>query len=118
MPIQSKEFGFTKPGPYIYELLSELNITHETVSKLIQIIDDAAVLIEEDNQHKAVHTTCRLESIGDMLNTIFRDEGNAHAKFYRVSTVVGQLDCKPCLLVISKFSLYCAHLVSELKSFH
>ncbi|KAG6733763.1 hypothetical protein I3842_01G240500 [Carya illinoinensis] len=84
VPIQSKELGFTKPGPYIYELLSELNITHETVSKLIQIIDDAAVLIEEDNQHKAAHTTCRLESIGDILNTIFRDEGNAHAKFYRV----------------------------------
>ncbi|KAL7162433.1 hypothetical protein ACSBR2_042843 [Camellia fascicularis] len=27
VPIESKEFGFTKPEPYIYELLADLNIT-------------------------------------------------------------------------------------------
>ncbi|XP_062156859.1 regulator of telomere elongation helicase 1 homolog isoform X3 [Alnus glutinosa] len=84
VPIQTKELGFTRPGPYIYELLSDLNITDETASKLINIIDDAAVLLEEDNQHKATRTVCRLESISDILNIIFRDKGNAHANFYRV----------------------------------
>ncbi|GLT52921.1 hypothetical protein SLA2020_262300 [Shorea laevis] len=84
VPIQTKELGFTRPGPYIYELLADLNITHETASKLINIIDDAAVLLEEDNQHKATRTVCRLESISDILNIIFRDKGNAHANFYRV----------------------------------
>ncbi|XP_059458900.1 regulator of telomere elongation helicase 1 homolog [Corylus avellana] len=84
VPIQTKELGFTRPGPYIYELLADLNITHETASKLINIIDDAAVLLEEDSQHKAARTVCRLESIRDILNIIFRDKGNAHANFYRV----------------------------------
>ncbi|KAB1218583.1 hypothetical protein CJ030_MR3G026463 [Morella rubra] len=84
VPIQSKELGFTRPGPYIYELLGDLNITHETAPKLIETVDDAAVLLEEDNQQKATRTTCRLESLSDMLNIIFRDKGTAHAKFYRV----------------------------------
>lgn len=87
VPIQSKELGFTRPGPYIYELLGDLNITHETAPKLIETVDDAAVLLEEDNQQKATRTTCRLESLSDMLNIIFRDKGTAHAKFYRVSEI-------------------------------
>lgn len=83
--IQSKELGFSKPGPYIYELLADLNITHETASKVIDIIKEAIELLEEDNQHKAKGTVSRLESISDFLNLIFRDKDNAHANFYRVS---------------------------------
>ncbi|KAF3450771.1 hypothetical protein FNV43_RR06860 [Rhamnella rubrinervis] len=82
--IESKERGFSKPGPYIYELLADLNITHETASKLIEIIDESSELLEEDNQRKGKRTVCRLESITDILNIIFRDKDNAHAKFYRV----------------------------------
>lgn len=85
VPIESKELGYTKPGPYIYELLADLNITHDTVPKLIKILEDATVLIEEENQNKANRSVCRLESISDMLNMIFRDTGNNHAKSYRVS---------------------------------
>lgn len=85
MPIESKELGFTKPGPYIYELLADLNITHETSSKIIDIIEEAAVLLEEDKQHRANGTVCRLESIGDILKIIFKEKDNGHANFYRVS---------------------------------
>ncbi|KAM1822970.1 hypothetical protein ACFX13_025632 [Malus domestica] len=84
VPIESKELGYTKPGPYIYELLADLNISHDTVPKLIAILEDATVLIEEDNQDKANRNACRLESISDMLNIIFRDKDNNHAKSYRV----------------------------------
>ncbi|GKV43402.1 hypothetical protein SLEP1_g50693 [Rubroshorea leprosula] len=84
VPIESKEFGFTKPGPYIYELLGDLNITHKTASKIINIIEEAAVLLEEDKQQKKNETACRLESFSDILNLIFRDKVNAHADFYRV----------------------------------
>nr|POE50998.1 isoform 5 of regulator of telomere elongation helicase 1 [Quercus suber] len=45
VPIQSKEMGFTRPGPYIYELLADLNVTHETTSMLTNIIDDAAIRV-------------------------------------------------------------------------
>lgn len=83
--IESKELGFSKPGPYIYELLADLNITQETASKLIEIIEEATELLEEDNQRKAKGTVCRLESISDILNIIFRDKDNAHAKSYYVS---------------------------------
>ncbi|GJM94023.1 hypothetical protein PR202_ga10634 [Eleusine coracana subsp. coracana] len=45
--IESKELGYTKAGSYIYEFLSELNITSETSKKLIETIDSASLLIEE-----------------------------------------------------------------------
>lgn len=50
MPIESKELGFTKPGPYIYELLGDLNVTTETATMLIDIIDEAVLLLEEGSQ--------------------------------------------------------------------
>uniref|UniRef100_A0A9I9DVI0 Regulator of telomere elongation helicase 1 homolog n=1 Tax=Cucumis melo TaxID=3656 RepID=A0A9I9DVI0_CUCME len=83
IPIHSKELGFTKPGPYIYELLAELNITHESASKLKDIIEEAAILLEEDKQQKIQNTGCRLENITDILDIVFREKDNAHAKFYQ-----------------------------------
>ncbi|KAM7483732.1 hypothetical protein LguiB_008315 [Lonicera macranthoides] len=91
VPIESKELGFTKPGPYIYELLADLNITEKTATMLIDIIEEAALLLEEDinatdneARQKTNRTICRLESIGDILKIIFREGGNNHAKYYRV----------------------------------
>ncbi|KAK2984870.1 hypothetical protein RJ640_008635, partial [Escallonia rubra] len=91
VPIESKELGFTKPGPYIYELLADLNVTDKTATMLIDIIEKASLLLEEDANatesgapNKTKGTACRLESIGDMLKIIFPDGGNAHAKYYRV----------------------------------
>ncbi|KAL2463124.1 RAD3-like DNA-binding helicase protein [Forsythia ovata] len=91
VPIESKELGFTKPGPYIYELLADLNITQKTATMLIDITEEACLLLEEDTNvtdsggsHKTKGTVCRLESMGDILRTIFRDGSNAHAKYYRV----------------------------------
>ncbi|GMH22211.1 hypothetical protein Nepgr_024054 [Nepenthes gracilis] len=87
--IESKELGFTRPGPYIYELLADLNITSKTANKLIGIIEEAALLLEEDangsrEPHEMKGTMCRLESMGDILRIIFRDGGTSHAQFYRV----------------------------------
>ncbi|KAK6148863.1 hypothetical protein DH2020_016388 [Rehmannia glutinosa] len=89
--IESKELGFTKVGPYIYELLSELNITQKTADMLIEIIEKACALLEEDanasesgGSHKTSGTIFRLESMGDILRLIFRDNSNAHAQYYRV----------------------------------
>ncbi|KAL5576411.1 hypothetical protein UlMin_018110, partial [Ulmus minor] len=82
VPIESK-LGFSKPGPYIYELLGDLNVTHETASKLIKIIEDATEFLEEDNQQKSKDNICRLESLGNILKIIFRD-GGSHAQFYSV----------------------------------
>ncbi|GAB4842166.1 Regulator of telomere elongation helicase 1 [Ancistrocladus abbreviatus] len=78
--IESKELGFTKPGPYMYELLADLNITNKTASKLIGIIEEAALLLEEDangstEPHEMRGSTCRLESMGEILRIIFRDGG-------------------------------------------
>ncbi|XP_047157903.1 regulator of telomere elongation helicase 1 homolog isoform X1 [Vigna umbellata] len=84
VPIESKELGYTKPGPYIYELLADLNITHKTASKLISTIDVASTLIEEHNQQKSTGTVCRLDRIGEILEIVFRDGRTSHAKCYRV----------------------------------
>ncbi|KAM0928809.1 hypothetical protein ACQ4PT_002001 [Festuca glaucescens] len=87
--IESKELGYTKPGIYIYEFLSELNITSETSKKLIETIDSASLLLEEGNSGetkagaKAKSTVSRLETIRDMLDIIFRGGGQGHAKYYR-----------------------------------
>ncbi|XP_043701718.1 regulator of telomere elongation helicase 1 homolog isoform X2 [Telopea speciosissima] len=85
VPIESKELGFTRPGSYVYELLADLNIKYETASMLIDTIEVAASLLEEDGgPQKANGTVCRLESMGDILYTIFRDGSKDHAKFYQV----------------------------------
>ncbi|KAH9666138.1 Regulator of telomere elongation helicase 1-like [Citrus sinensis] len=85
VPINSKELGFTKPGPYIYELLADLNITQETAYKLIDIVEVAAELLQEDKlQNKKSTTACRIESISNILKIIFRDKGTAHSAYYRV----------------------------------
>ncbi|TKY48148.1 Regulator of telomere elongation helicase 1 [Spatholobus suberectus] len=84
VPIESKELGYTKPGPYIYELLADLNITHKTASKLISIIAVASTLLEEHNQQKSTGTVCRLDRISEILDIVFRDGRTAHAKYYRV----------------------------------
>lgn len=47
VPIESKELGFTKDGPYIYQLLSELNITQQTADMLTGIIEKACILLQE-----------------------------------------------------------------------
>ncbi|PSR96116.1 Regulator of telomere elongation helicase [Actinidia chinensis var. chinensis] len=90
VPIESKELGFTKPGPYIYDLLADLNITYKTATMLIGIIEEATLLLEEDangthggGPHKMQGTICRLESMGDILRIIFRDGGQTHAEYYR-----------------------------------
>ncbi|KAJ0755472.1 putative DNA helicase [Helianthus annuus] len=86
--INSKEMGFTQPGEYIYKLLKELDITHKTASVLIDAVDDAMTLLEEDaktsDSQKTKGTVCRLETIGDIFKIIFKEDGNAHAKNYRV----------------------------------
>ena len=46
VPIES-ELGFTRPGTYIYEFLAEMKITYETVSMLIDTIDQATALLED-----------------------------------------------------------------------
>ncbi|XP_061338556.1 regulator of telomere elongation helicase 1 homolog [Gastrolobium bilobum] len=85
VPIESKELGYTKPGPYIYELLADLNITHETTSKLTKIIAEASTLLEEHNQQKSTGTICRLDNISDILDIVFREGRTTHAKYYRVN---------------------------------
>lgn len=45
--IDSSELGFTKPGPYIYELLGDLNVTSKTANKLMGIIEEAVLILEE-----------------------------------------------------------------------
>lgn len=40
---------------------------------------------EDGKTNKSKSTVCRLESMGDILQQIFRDDGNPHAQYYRVS---------------------------------
>ncbi|KAG1346266.1 putative regulator of telomere elongation helicase 1 [Cocos nucifera] len=56
--IESKELGFTRPGNYIYEFLSDLNITYETANMLIDTIDNAALLLEEGKVSRTLSWWC------------------------------------------------------------
>lgn len=85
VPILKRDQGFTKPGPYIYEMLKSLNITHETAPKLIGTVEEAAVLLEEEKQRTATNAGSKLEIIADILKLIFRENGSNHADVYRVS---------------------------------
>ncbi|XP_010538012.1 PREDICTED: regulator of telomere elongation helicase 1 [Tarenaya hassleriana] len=85
LPIKKRDEGFTKPGPYIYEMLEGLNITHKTAPKLIATLEEAVVLLEEEKQRKAKSNAgSRLETFAEILKLIFRADGGDHADFYRV----------------------------------
>ncbi|CAG7905096.1 unnamed protein product [Brassica rapa] len=84
VPIPEKDEGFTKPGPYIYEMLKSLKITHETAPQLIGTIEEAAVLLDEEKQRTATSAGSKLGIIVDMLKLIFRENGSNHADDYRV----------------------------------
>lgn len=99
MPIPKRDEGFTKPGPYIYEMLKSLNITHETAPKLIGTVEEAAVFREEEKQRTATNAGSKLEIIADMLKLIFRENGSKHADVYRVSFKITVLYI-PCQILI------------------
>ncbi|KAL0808272.1 hypothetical protein Bca101_100764 [Brassica carinata] len=84
VPIPKKDEGFTKPGPYIYEMLESLNITHETAPKLIGTVEEAAVLLDEEKQRTVTNAGSKLGIIADMFKLIFRENGSNHADAYRV----------------------------------
>jgi regulator of telomere elongation helicase 1 len=88
---QSEESGFTRPGPYIFEFFADLNITIETANMLIDTIDHAVNLLEDESnlssammQPKAKGATCRLQSLRDALKIIFRGGDSSYAASYRV----------------------------------
>ncbi|XP_073396887.1 regulator of telomere elongation helicase 1 homolog isoform X3 [Physcomitrium patens] len=92
VPIES-ELGFTRPGPYIYEFLAEIKITYETVSMLIDTIDQATALLEDEANERTVGakskaggtgTMYRLSTFRDALRIIFRDNNVSHAGSYKV----------------------------------
>lgn len=90
VPINSKELGFTQPGPYIYELLADLNITQDTSNMLINTITDGVALLEDDENvkssgsNKTKGTVHRLETLADILQIIFNEGDKSHAESYRV----------------------------------
>ncbi|RLN22615.1 regulator of telomere elongation helicase 1 [Panicum miliaceum] len=108
--IESKELGCTKAGSYIYDFLSELNITSDTSKKLIETIDCASLLLEEGNSAEtgpgaqAKATVSRLESIRDILDIIFRGGGQDHAKYYRFHVNESQQTSGDALKVLGKSS--------------
>lgn len=69
----------------MYEMLKGLNITHETAPKLIDTVEEATVLLDEEKQRTGTNTGSKLEIIVDMLKLIFRENGSSHADVYRVS---------------------------------
>ncbi|KAJ1284133.1 hypothetical protein BS78_03G181200 [Paspalum vaginatum] len=108
--IESKELGYTKAGNYIYDFLSELNITSDTSKKLIETIDCASLLLEEGNSAEtgpgvqAKATVSRLESIRDILDIVFRGGGQNHAKYYRFHVNESQQTFGDALKVLGKSS--------------
>lgn len=62
---------------------------------------------------------CRLESIRDILNIIFRDGGKSHAKYYRVSHLFflhASLVCKSEFALIPKCCYSKFHVQESLPS--
>ncbi|ERN03915.1 hypothetical protein AMTR_s00078p00189390 [Amborella trichopoda] len=96
-PIHSIESGFTRPGPYIFELFADLNITQSTVGTLINTIDHAILLLQDDMLGSALPSdlpsdtlqskgkgTIKLENLRDIFELIFRKGDNSHAASYLV----------------------------------
>lgn len=67
IPIESRDLGFTKPGPYIFELLAELNITYKTATMLIGTIEEAALLLEEGKLQTIVALTLEISPLSRVI---------------------------------------------------
>ena len=67
MPIESKELGFTKLGPYIYDLLADLNITYITATMLIGIIEEAALLLEEGKLQEVITWILKVSPLSRLI---------------------------------------------------
>lgn len=115
VPIPRRDEGFTKPGPYIYEMLKSLNITHETAPNLISTLEEATVLLDE-KLRKGTNAGSKLEIIVDMLKLIFRENGSSHADVYRVSAkqTLLLLSCKDAYLSLSLFVRFMSRSMSKI----
>ncbi|KAG6543819.1 hypothetical protein Mapa_014659 [Marchantia paleacea] len=88
--IDSSELGFTRPGSYIYEFLAPMKINWETAAMLIDTIEQATSLLEDEvstgarGPARSAGTTYRLHSLRDALRLIFRGSETSHSNCYRV----------------------------------
>ncbi|KAL2612609.1 hypothetical protein R1flu_024301 [Riccia fluitans] len=88
--LESSEAGFTRPGSYIYEFLSSMKINWDTATMLIDTIDQATNLLEDEASTgsrglgRPSGTTYRLHSLRDALRLIFRGSETAHSNCYKV----------------------------------
>ncbi|CAM6128768.1 unnamed protein product [Calypogeia fissa] len=90
IPIDSGELGFTRSGAYIYEFLAAMKITWETATVLIDTIDQATTLLEDEaatglgGPGKSSGANYRLLSLSNALKLIFRGSETSHASYYKM----------------------------------
>lgn len=83
------ESGFTRPGPHIYDFLADIKINQETVTMLIDTIDHAINLLEDEANlgsvkvHKRPGSAYRLQALRDALRVVFQGKDKSHATCYR-----------------------------------
>ncbi|XP_057860129.2 regulator of telomere elongation helicase 1 homolog isoform X2 [Cryptomeria japonica] len=79
----------TSLDPDNFAILKELNITVETANMLIDTIDHAASLLEDESSTSSATikpkiVTCRLQTLRDALKIVFRKGDSSFAASYRV----------------------------------
>ncbi|KAI5070881.1 hypothetical protein GOP47_0013132 [Adiantum capillus-veneris] len=85
----SSDMGFTKPGPHIFDFLADIKINHDTITMLLDTIDNATNLLEDDANagsvklHKRPGSSSRLQLLRDALRIVFRGNDQSHARCYR-----------------------------------
>ncbi|MCO5548021.1 hypothetical protein L7F22_001477 [Adiantum nelumboides] len=85
----SSDTGFTKPGPHIFEFLAEIKINHDTITMLLDTIDNATNLLEDEANvgsvklHRRPGISSRLQALRDALRIVFRGHDQSHARCYR-----------------------------------
>ncbi|KAH7331577.1 hypothetical protein KP509_20G041000 [Ceratopteris richardii] len=86
----SSDMGFTKPGAHIFEFLADIKINSDTINMLLDTIDNATNLLEDETNigsvklNKRPGNASRLQVLRDALRVVFRGKDKSHAACYRL----------------------------------
>ncbi|XP_055886515.1 regulator of telomere elongation helicase 1-like isoform X2 [Biomphalaria glabrata] len=83
--------GKTLPGSFIFEFLSQVNITWSTKNSLIDVLDQMTSFLSNDEGNSLLHTKgSGLSKISDCLKIVFNQEPNESMSVSSHQTILSQ----------------------------
>ncbi|XP_056017158.1 regulator of telomere elongation helicase 1-like isoform X2 [Ostrea edulis] len=91
MEVPNKEKGLTKPGVFIFELLSKVNIAFETKNFLLDLLDKIISYVTGDSTGMGFHSKgAGLTKMSDVLRVVFSREVSDGGSVYQLQQILAK----------------------------